>query len=124
VSGVEATPVALVDASTVRRSTWPNIAAEELAALCSTWAGAERVHAVLVFDGTAPEAVAGETVELVSTGNESADDWIARKAARLRRAGTPFWLVTSDRELRERAGEGAARTIGGGTLARTLLGLR
>jgi hypothetical protein len=32
--------------------------------------------------------------------------------------------VTSERELRARAGDGAARTIGGGTLARKLLALR
>ena len=41
---------------------------------------------------------------------ESADDWIARHA----RDHRPYWLVTSDRELRERAGAEAERVIGGG----------
>jgi hypothetical protein len=58
---------------------------------------------------------------LVGTGRESADDWIAR-AATERRSDRPFWLVTSDRELRARAGSGAERIIGGGTLARRLIG--
>jgi hypothetical protein len=84
----------------------------------------EGVRAVLVFDGPAPAAGTGGHVELVSTGPESADDWIAREAARLHETDAAYWLVTSDRELRARAGTGAARTIGGGTLARTLLGLR
>ena len=63
-------------------------------------------------------------VEPISTGRENADDWIAREAAALRANGTPFWLVTSDRELRERASQGSERTIGGGAFARTLLELR
>src|SRR5205823_1978359 len=46
------------------------------------------------------------------------------QAAALRARGTRFWLVTSDRELRARAGGSADRTIGGGTFARTLLDLR
>jgi hypothetical protein len=114
----------LVDAPNVRRSTWPNITPEEVVELVGRWAEAEGVHAVAVFDGRAPEVDAGDLpVELVSTGSESADDWIAREAAALRANGTPFWLVTSDRELRERAGAGAERTIGGGAFARTLLEL-
>jgi hypothetical protein len=82
------------------------------------------VRAVLVFDGAAPACAAGGPVELVSAGAESADDRIAREAARLRAAGATYWLATSDRELRRRAGGGAASTIGGGTLARALLALR
>jgi predicted RNA-binding protein with PIN domain len=116
--------VALVDASNVRRSTWPNIAAEDLPALVARWAESESVRAVLVFDGAAPEAGEAGSVSLVSTTGESADDRIAREASRLRAAGTDYWLVTSDRGLRARAGDGAARTIGGGTLARRLLTLR
>jgi hypothetical protein len=116
--------VALVDASNVRRSTWPNIASEELPALVARWAESEGVRAVLVFDGAAPEATVSGPVELVSTSLESADDRIADEAARLRAAGADYWLVTSDRGLRTRAADGAARTIGGGTLARQLLELR
>ena len=117
-------PVVLVDALNVLRSTWPNIPARELAELCREWAVAEGAHAVVVFDGAAPDLDVGPAVELVSTGAESADDWIAGEAAALRQRGVPFWLVTSDRELRDRAGVGAERTIGGGTFARTLLDLR
>lgn len=115
----------LVDALNVLRSTWPNIPASELVELCGRWAADEDHRAVLVFDGQAPAADVGEApVELVSTGGESADDWIAREAAALHTRGVPFWLVTSDRELRARAGEGAERIVGGGTFARTLLGPR
>jgi len=124
VTGAGAEPIVLVDALNALRSTWPNIPARELVDLCSEWADREGVWAVVVFDGAAPKVEPGERVELVSTGAESADDWIARRAAELRDRGTPFWLVTSDRELRSRAGPGAERTIGGGTFARTLLGLR
>lgn len=114
----------LVDALNVLRSTWPNIPARGCVELCAEWAGREGVRVVAVFDGAAPEVEAGESVELVSSGAESADDRIAREAADLRERGADFWLVTSDRELRERAGPGAARMIGGGTFARTLLDLR
>jgi predicted RNA-binding protein with PIN domain len=114
----------LVDALNVLRSTWPNIPARELVELCSEWADREGVRTVVVFDGSAPEAETGAEVELVSTDAESADDWIAREAGALRERGDNFWLVTSDRELRERAGPGAARVIGGGTFARALLDLR
>ena len=114
----------LVDAQNVRRSTWPNIPPEELVRLAGRWAATEAVRAAVVFDGSAPDVdVGGAPVELVSTGGESADDWIDREAAKLRERGTPFWLATSDRELRDRAGAGAERTIGGGSFARTLLEL-
>jgi hypothetical protein len=116
--------VALVDASNVRRSTWPNIAADDLPALVAQWAEDEGVQAVLVYDGPAPGAADAGSVELLPTSDESADDRIADEAARLRAAGAEYWLVTSDRGLRARAGDGAARTIGGGTLARRLLELR
>jgi hypothetical protein len=41
----------------------------------------------------------------------------------LTEVGEPFWLVTSDRELRERAGAGADEVIGGGGFVRELTGL-
>ena len=66
----------------------------------TAWAGLQAVEPVVVFEG-----------------DQSADDRIARETAVL--AG-PYWLVTSDRELRERAGAGADRVIGGGAFAREL----
>jgi hypothetical protein len=64
----------------------------------------------VVFDGDAPAGAVG-------TGGESADDWIARRAREL---DGSYWLVTSDRELRERAGRRAERMIGGGAFLREL----
>lgn len=98
--------IALVDAENVRRSTWPNIPADELVALCSEWAEREGVEVDVVFEGA-----------------ESADDVIARRAEEIARAGQPYWLVTSDRGLRERAADAAARVVGGGSFARTLRSL-
>ena len=64
---------------------------------------------MLVFDGQAPSGGTG-------TGAESADDWLIREAP-----GYPSaWLVTSDRALREAAGAGAERLIGGGAFLREL----
>jgi hypothetical protein len=97
----------LIDANNVRRSVWPNISDEELTSLCEAWSQAHRHEVDIVFDGP-----------------ESADDQIARKAAELRAADLPFWLVTSDRGLRARAKDGADRVVGGGSFARELLKLR
>jgi predicted RNA-binding protein with PIN domain len=110
--------IVLVDAPNVRRSLWPNLSPEQLVELLVRWAEAEGVDAVAIFDGPAPDAVPG--VEVVGTGVESADDWITRRAAAL---SEPYVLVTSDRELRERAGGNAERIIGGGTFARELAAL-
>jgi predicted RNA-binding protein with PIN domain len=107
--------IVLVDAPNVRRSLWPNLAPERLVELLAEWAETEGAEAIAVFDGPAPDAVAG--VEVVGTGRESADDWIARRAAELEE---PYVLVTSDRELRDRAGGNAQRIIGGGAFAREL----
>jgi hypothetical protein len=90
----------LVDAENVRRSLWPNIGRRELAELVDAWADREGHRALVVFEG-----------------EESADDRIARWAAE---PEGPYWLVTSDRGLRERAGAGAERVIGGGAFARML----
>jgi hypothetical protein len=118
-------PLVLVDAQNVLRSTWPNIPEGELVELVGRWAAANGAAVALVFDGRAPEVEPGAEVELAGSGPESADDWIARRAAELRaRPGERFWLVTSDRGLRARAASGAERTIGGGTFARALLALR
>jgi hypothetical protein len=102
----------LVDANNVRRSQWPNIPDAELVERVRRWAAREDVDALIVFDGPAPTAAA----DVVGTVRESADDWIARAANGLDR----YWLVTSDRELRRRAGDNAERVIGGGTFAREL----
>jgi hypothetical protein len=85
----------LVDAENVRRSRWPNVSGAQLEERARAWADANGHRIVLVWER------AGET----------ADDWIARHA----REHLPYWLVTSDRELRERAGPDAERVIGGGS---------
>jgi hypothetical protein len=102
----------VVDAENVRRSQWPNIPERELVELVRAWAGREGMNPLIVFDGRAPV----EADDVVGTDGESADDWIAREAP----AHAPYWLVTSDRELRERAGGQAERVIGGGSFAREL----
>jgi predicted RNA-binding protein with PIN domain len=112
----------LVDARNVLRSQWPNIPEQELVDLCRSWAEARGVRAVVAFDRKAPGSLVGEEelaphCVLVGTGAESADDWLARAAAELRAADQPFWLVTSDRELRARAGERAENVVGGGSFA-------
>jgi rRNA-processing protein FCF1 len=84
----------------VRRSRWPNLGRDELVDLVEAWGRREGVEPVLVFEG-----------------EETADDRIAREAAALDR---PYWLVTSDRELRRRAGARADRVIGGGSFIRKL----
>ena len=96
----------LVDAENVRRSQWPNLSGEELERLSARWAEANDVDADVVWEG--------ET---------SADDAIADRALELTAAGRPYWLATSDRELRERAGPNAERLIGGGSFLRELLGV-
>ena len=100
----------LVDARNVLRSRWPNVPEAELVETVQDWASREGHEVVIVFDGSAPEGAVG-------TQGETADDWIAREAARIQE---PFWLVTSDRELRERAGTLAERTVGGGAFLREL----
>ncbi|MFN2472278.1 MAG: hypothetical protein ABR583_15095 [Gaiellaceae bacterium] len=112
--------IALVDARNVLRSCWPNLSETELVAGCGRWAESERLQALAVFDGTTAGVSAHAACAILETGKASADDWIAALTATMVERGQPYWLVTSDRELRERAGGGAERTIGGGTLARLL----
>jgi hypothetical protein len=90
----------LVDAENVRRSVWPNIPCEELEERCREW---ERRH--------------GHEVIVVWEGAETADD---RIAAEVRQLAGPIWVITSDRELRERVEDRVERLIGGGTFAREL----
>jgi predicted RNA-binding protein with PIN domain len=116
---VEVTTV-LVDGRNVLRSQWPNIPEDELVKLACHWAERNGVRAVVVFDGRAPAVSDGAHCTVVGTKDESADEWLIRRAAELRAAGERFWLVTSDRALREAAGDGAERTIGGGSFASEL----
>ena len=88
----------------VRRSLWPNPPGDELESLSERWA-ADNGHDVVV----------------VWEGSESADDRIAREVVELE---PPAWVVTSDRELRERVTPYAERVIGGGSFARELVGSR
>ena len=107
----------IVDAENVRRSIWPNVSREELVELLAGWKDASGDAPLVVFDGGAPDAVPG--VNAVGSGAETADDWITRHVAQL---DEPFVLVTSDRELRERAGARAERIVGGGSFVRELTG--
>ena len=90
----------VVDAENVRRSIWPNVSGERLVELVRRWADERGYDYRVVFEGD----------------DESADDRIVREVAGLDR----YWLVTSDRELRRRAGEHAERIIGGGSFVREL----
>ncbi|HXY85793.1 MAG TPA: hypothetical protein VEH52_09955 [Gaiellaceae bacterium] len=93
--------IVLVDAENVRRSLWPNIPRSDLPALCEAWAARN-----------------GHDVVVVWEGSESADERIARQAAELE---PPVWVVTSDRELRERVHADVERVIGGGSFGRELV---
>lgn len=103
--------VAVVDAENVRRSQWPNLSREQLVQRARAWAEREGHEVLIVFDGTPPE----DATDLV--GGPSADDVIAELAQRLE---GPWWLVTSDRGLRERVGDAPERLIGGGSFVRSL----
>ncbi len=90
----------LVDAENVRRSLWPNMPREELDQRSEDWGEHE-----------------GHDVQVVWEGDESGDDQIARLVTELE---APVWVVSSDRELRERVRDHAERIIGGGSFAREL----
>ena len=90
----------LVDAENVRRSLWPNMPGAELEERAQAWAEGR-----------------GHAVTIVWEGSESGDDQIARLVGEI---DPPVWVVTSDRELRERVRERAERIIGGGSFAREL----
>lgn len=109
-------PLVFVDAENVRRSIWPNVHRDELVRLARIWSEANELPVHVVFDGRAPEGAVG-------TEGESADDRIARGAAELAGRGELYWLVTSDRGLRERAAGDAERVVGGGAFVRDLLAL-
>ena len=111
----------LIDGRNVQRSRWPNLSDEELVELVQAWAERNEHEVMLVFDGHAQGGLVGtervdERTALVGTGGESADDWLIREAPKYPGA----WLVTSDRALREEAGQAMERLIGGGTFLRKL----
>jgi uncharacterized protein YaiI (UPF0178 family) len=91
----------LVDAENVRRSVWPNIARTELEERCLDWGRQEGHEVIVVWEGA-----------------ETADDQIAWE---VRHLDPPVWVVTSDRELRERVADRVEQIIGGGTFAKALL---
>ena len=101
----------VVDAENTRRSQWPNVSSEELVRRAREWAEREGHELLVVFDGAAPE----DAPDLV--GSDNADDAITELAPSLR---SPWWLVTSDRALRERVGDRPASVIGGGAFIRTI----
>ena len=105
----------VIDAENVRRSGWPNVGPERLVELVRAWAAEHDCGALVVFDGS-PRGEGDERCRVVGSGSGSADDWIATAVPTLGR----YWLVTSDRELRRRAGEAAERVLGGGSFLREL----
>jgi hypothetical protein len=90
----------LVDAENVRRSLWPNMPGDELEQRSEAWGKQE-----------------GHDVRVVWEGAESGDDQIARLVNEI---DPPVWVITSDRDLRDRVGDRAERIIGGGSFARDL----
>ena len=119
--GVVDEPVVLVDARNVMRSRWPNIREDRFVELVREWAEQEGLRIVAVFDGRAPEGTGVHELDartsVVGTGPESADDWIAEQARELARDGHRLWLVSSDRELRQRVAGDVENVVGGGSFA-------
>jgi polyphosphate kinase 2 (PPK2 family) len=99
----------VVDAENVRRSQWPNLSWEELVQRTRAWAAREGHEVLIVFDGAPPE----DAPDLV--GSRNADDRIVELAATFE---SPWWLVTSDRGLRERVDP--ERVLGGGSFVRSI----
>lgn len=102
-------PLVVIDAENVRRSTWPNLSKQELVDRARGWARANGVPILIVFDGPPPE----DAPDLIGSGGHTADDVIAELEG-------PFWLVSSDRELRERVRDRATKIIGGGSFLKRL----
>jgi hypothetical protein len=101
----------VVDAENTRRARWPNLPQAELVARARRWAESEGHELLVVFDGPAPE----DAPDLVAS--RDADDAIVELSSGL---AQDWWLVTSDRGLRERVRGRPARTIGGGTFVRLI----
>ena len=103
-------PLVVIDAENVRRSTWPNLSKDELVTRARAWAAPKGVPILIVFDGPPPE----DAPDLLGSGGRTADDVIAELEG-------PFWLVSSDRGLRERVRDRAEKMIGGGSFLRNEL---
>jgi hypothetical protein len=101
----------IVDAENVRRSRWPNVSQEQLVRRAREWAASEGHQLLIVFDGASPE----DAPDLV--GAQHADDAIVELGSGL---DDQWWLVSSDRGLRERVGSGPSRVVGGGSFLRTI----
>jgi len=101
----------VVDAENVRRSQWPNVSRAEIVRRARDWAQREGHELLIVFDGEPPE----DAPDLV--GARNADDAIVELAQGF---DGPWWLVTTDRALRERVGDAPERIVGGGTFVRTI----
>jgi hypothetical protein len=101
----------IVDAENVRRSRWPNMSQEQLVRRSREWAATEGHQLLIVFDGPPPE----NAPDLL--GSQHADDAIVELAVG---PDDLWWLVSSDRGLRERVGRGPARIVGGGSFLRTI----
>jgi hypothetical protein len=109
-NGFAGAPLVVIDAENVRRSTWPNLSKHELVERARDWARGEGVPLLIVFDGLPPE----EADDLLGSGGRTADDVIAELEG-------PFWLVSSDRGLRERVRGRAQKIIGGGSFLKRLV---
>ena len=103
-------PLVVIDAENVRRSTWPNLSQQDLVDRSRAWARDREVPILVVFDGAPPE----EAPDLVGSDGRTADDIIAALEG-------PFWLVSSDRGLRDRVRDRAVKTIGGGSFLQSEL---
>jgi hypothetical protein len=101
----------VVDAENVRRSIWPNMPPDELIRRARDWASREGHELLMVFDGRPPE----RAPDLV--GSHDADGKIVELA---RGFDGPWWLVSSDRGLRERLEDAPERIVGGGSFVRTI----
>jgi hypothetical protein len=101
----------VVDAENVRRSLWPNLSREELVRRTRAWGVREGHELLIVFDGRPPD----DAPDLV--GSPNADDEIVQIAGSIDR---PWWLVTSDRGLRERVRDAPDRVLGGGSFVRAI----
>jgi hypothetical protein len=108
--GIAGAPLVVIDAENVRRSTWPNLSKEELVTRARVWAKRQGVPILIVFDGPPPE----DAPDLIGSGWRTADDVIAELEG-------PFWLVSSDRGLRERVRDRAEKMIGGGSFLKNEL---
>ncbi|MCW2928122.1 MAG: YacP-like domain [Thermoleophilia bacterium] len=78
----------------------------------------------IVFDGAGPVGVGDHpwgNGTVVGSGDMDGDTVIERYAASLARASRPYWLVTSDADLREVAGARSERTLEADAFATELI---